>query len=69
MTKPPVTLGKFLLGPGPHWLRTDLRVGGKPDPLFPIPEEPLPKGYVDEDRLWQGTLSSNVLRLPARRQR
>jgi hypothetical protein len=71
MTNPPVTLGKFLLGPGPHWLRADLRVGGKPDPLFPglAMEQPLPKGCVAGSMLWQGTLSSNILRSPARRQR
>jgi hypothetical protein len=69
ITNPSVTLGKFLLGPGPHWLRADLRVGGPPNSLVPEQEQPPPKGYVDENLLWQGTLSSNIVRFPARRQR
>ena len=69
--KTAVTLGVFLVGPGSHWLRADLRVGVQPDPLFPslVWEQPPPKGYVDENLLWRGTLSSNTLRFPARRQR
>jgi hypothetical protein len=66
-----VTLGVFLVGPGSHWLRADLRVGVQPDPPFPglVREQPPPKGYVDENLLCRGTLSSNTLRFPARRQR
>lgn len=66
-----VSLGRFLLGPGPHWVRADLRAGGKPDSPFPTPvvQPPPPKGCVDEDKLWEGTLSSNTLRFPARRQK
>ena len=66
-----VSLGRFLLGPGSHWLLAGLRAGGKPDSLIPglVMEQPLPKGCVDENLLWQGTLSSNTLRFPARRQR
>jgi hypothetical protein len=71
MLKSRVSLGRFLLGPGQHWVRADLRVGGKSDALFrnPATQEPPPKGCVEEGSLWQGTLSSNVLRLPARRQK
>lgn len=66
-----VTLGVFLVGPDSHWLRADLRVGVQPDPLFPslVREQPPPQSYVDADMLWKGSLSSNTLRLPARRQR
>lgn len=72
MTLSRVSLGKFLLGIGPHWLRADLRVGKRPD-YSPVPSvlagRPLPSGCIDEEMLWEGALNSNILRFPARRQK
>ena len=66
-----VSLGKFLLDPGPRWLRAGLRVGENPDPPFPMgrsgmPEAPI-QSCIEQRGVWQGTLTSNTLRLPARR--
>ena len=66
-----VSLGKFLLDPGPRWLRAALQVGETAEPLIPMgrsgmPEAPI-QNCIDQNRIWQGTLTSNTLRLPARR--
>ena len=66
-----VSLGKFLLDPGPSWLRATLQVGETAEPLIPMgrsgmPEAPI-QSCIDQRGVWQGTLASNTLRLPARR--
>ena len=68
MSKLHVSLGKFLLGPGPRWLRANLRAGASSDPLLPTTtQDPRRQGCVDERLMWRGTLSSNTLRFEARR--